>query len=669
MAAAGLGPHILARQDLTGLVIEAADNAGAAGGALACFTVQQPEERSFSDSVHALKGIPLSQLGDKLDLEDYRSNAHKCRYNPEGDDPWMRQLPNSPRSWPRNRSESLDVEGHTAQQGPGAWQPGSWQAAGTASGAAAATAGGGVQLLQRPAALRGLHDELAAPPGPMVHLASLHVQYGHQSGSCSVEGSSAVKLVTVVVPVPFSACALAAFVTNGVESVPEAPACSRQPAMPAASLPCSPAGVLPAAAPGLDVAGFGSGRIVAAHVAEASNLGPDCLPPQSSDGLHLPTTSMGRHTTAPRRKDPSVPLGPALAVALCDAAGHSAAESNAAAAGATADQQAVTTTTGTAGNGQQQHEQATAAAQDVKPPAPRSCKRKQPEAEAEAEVAVAAASQPAAPAAAAVAEGRTKRPSTCAGAARATKRQRTMAAAGMIEQAALASGGSTGAAATASAKKGRAALARKTAAPARPASEAISSAGRRRKGGRKQGRKTAKCIEERQEIYNRRESSRALSKVVGDNQSTVHRHKKQLQLKELLKTPAPPKSKEPFKRVISKGNRRDCRLLLSGEQLFHTGLLLGEKLRLSVRVGGRQLADLECKMQEATGQYQPQEAWIKALLDALEEPSPLRAPYTLVLQRREVQDGVAHVDASLEAQQQNQQQWWRGLQQRLQLPQ
>ncbi len=44
----------------------------------------------------------------------------------------------------------------------------------------------------------------------------------------------------------------------------------------------------------------------------------------------------------------------------------------------------------------------------------------------------------------------------------------------------------------------------------------------------------------------------------------------------------------------------------AGEQLFHTGLLMGEKLRLSVRVGGRQLPDLECKMQEATGQFQPQ---------------------------------------------------------------
>ncbi len=64
-----------------------------------------------------------------------------------------------------------------------------------------------------------------------------------------------------------------------------------------------------------------------------------------------------------------------------------------------------------------------------------------------------------------------------------------------------------------------------------------------------------------------------------------------------------------------------------------------------------------------------QEAWVKALLDALEESSPLRAPYTLLLRRREVQDGVAHVDASLEAQQQNQQQWWRRLLQRLQLPQ
>lgn len=618
---------------------------------MACFTVQQPEEGSFSDSVHALKvqwdqverleqwaggirrrgvpaqtargsrwedsccgcasllpvnnlqlarnahtallrislpvrppqreslpcprclwqGIPLSQLGDKLDLEDYKSNAHTCRYNPEEDEPWMRELPNSPRSWPRNRSESLDVEGHTAQQasqhaagrgrcgsepsrtssasdgrrqqqlgslgicavccgcrqqklwrhalgpaqckhksdpsqpeirtcphrlasqGPGALRSGYWQAAGNASGTAAATAGGGVQLLQRPAALRGLHDELAAPPGPMVQLASLHVQYGQQSGSCSVEGSSAVKL-TVPVPVLPSAYALAAFFSTGVEFEPEAPAGCGQPAMPAASLPCSPAGVLPAAAPGVGgVAVSGSIRSVAAHVAEASDLGPDCLPPQISDGPHLPTTSSSPHITAPRREDPDVPPGPALPVAHCEAAGHPAAAGNAAAAGTTADQQAVTTTTGTAGNGQQQHKQTAAAAQGVEPSAPRSRKRKQPEAEAEAEVAVPAASQPAAPAAAAVAEGRTKRHSKRAGAARTTKRQRTMAAVGRTMQAALASNGSTGPAATAISKKGRAALARKTAAPARPASAAASSAGRRHHGGRKQGRKTAKC--------------------------------------------------------------------------------------------------------------------------------------------------------------------------------
>lgn len=51
-------------------------------------------------------------------------------------------------------------------------------------------------------------------------------------------------------------------------------------------------------------------------------------------------------------------------------------------------------------------------------------------------------------------------------------------------------------------------------------------------------------------------------------------------------------------------------VLPAGEQLFHTGLLLGEELRLSFWLGGRQLSlpsgptVMECRMQPATGQYQ-----------------------------------------------------------------
>lgn len=65
-----------------------------------------------------------------------------------------------------------------------------------------------------------------------------------------------------------------------------------------------------------------------------------------------------------------------------------------------------------------------------------------------------------------------------------------------------------------------------------------------------------------------------------------------------------------------------------------------------------------------------QEGRAKGLLEALEAGSPLRARYTLVLRRRQVEGGMVHVDASLEPQQQNQnqQQWWRRLQRRLQLP-
>lgn len=64
-----------------------------------------------------------------------------------------------------------------------------------------------------------------------------------------------------------------------------------------------------------------------------------------------------------------------------------------------------------------------------------------------------------------------------------------------------------------------------------------------------------------------------------------------------------------------------------------------------------------------------QEAWVNLLLGELEQASGITPPYTLVLQRREMQDSVAHVDASLEAQQQAQTQWWRRLLERLQLPQ
>lgn len=169
----------------------------------------------------------------------------------------------------------------------------------------------------------------------------------------------------------------------------------------------------------------------------------------------------------------------------------------------------------------------------------------------------------------------------------------------------------------------------------------------------------------------------------------------------------------------------ECRSVCpAGEQLFHTGLLVGEALRLSFWVGDRQLglpsgsAVMECKMQYATGQYQievgvglapcmpaqaarnrvacwsqirevhclrclagflqhtasllrplllsaMQEAWAKLLLEDLEKGSTLRAPYTLVLRRREVKDSVVHVDASLKAEGLDQNQWWRRLQKRL----
>lgn len=73
---------------------------------------------------------------------------------------------------------------------------------------------------------------------------------------------------------------------------------------------------------------------------------------------------------------------------------------------------------------------------------------------------------------------------------------------------------------------------------------------------------------------------------------------------------------------------------------------------------------------QSSGAFQIPEAWIMELLEKLQQASPLRVPCTLVLRRRQVEGGMVHVDASLEPQQQNQnqQQWWRRLQRRLQLP-
>lgn len=75
----------------------------------------------------------------------------------------------------------------------------------------------------------------------------------------------------------------------------------------------------------------------------------------------------------------------------------------------------------------------------------------------------------------------------------------------------------------------------------------------------------------------------------------------------------------------------------AGEQLFHTGLLLGEELRLALWVGGRQLpgglAAITCRMQQATRQYQlqvgagPLGARTSSPLDACLIQRQLHAPF------------------------------------------
>ncbi|KAL4430134.1 hypothetical protein ABPG77_004916 [Micractinium sp. CCAP 211/92] len=405
---------------------------------------------------------------------------------------------------------------------------------------------------------------------------------------------------------------------------------------------------------------------VEGQVAEPIGL-PAFVLPQPSVGLDLPTTSMSLHAAGPRLSG-KVPadLALALAAARRSAAERTPAFSSAAAAAAAGGQLAFTTLAGAAGPGQQQRTPPPTAAQSGEPSAPRSPRRKQPEAETEA--AMVQTSEEATLALAGTSGRMQSSPSQPAASTAA-------AAAGLVGpkilEAELAFSGSAAAAASAAAHDSRVALAGSTGTLAQSAGTSTSAPAKKRSVGRKAGRDTAERINELQEFLNRPESSRVLSEEMEssgrEDQSTLSRYRQARRVKELLRTPAP-ESKGPFKRTVCQLERINGRLSFNGEQLFHTGVLLGEILRLSFWVGGRQLAlpsgsaVMECKLQRATGQFKPQKAWTYLLLKELElatgleppvlatgqEPEKRKLLYTLALWLREVINDVAHVDASLE---------------------